>query len=159
MATPLDALRTALHTADARATVAGVLGSQATFGNIGGKGWEWVAAGYFIGGIYWATGLIMAATLISTILARILLGEMTPTRVATAILVLGFGGLTLWLSDPRFIKIKPTAINLLFAAVLFGGVLTGKPLLAVAARVTGVLYEASTTAGKVIDCVAVPGWA
>jgi electron transport complex protein RnfD len=45
MATPLDALRTALHTADARATVAGVLGSHATFGNIGGKGWEWVAAG------------------------------------------------------------------------------------------------------------------
>ena len=85
--------------------------------------------GYFVGGIYWATGLIMAATLISTILARILLGEMTPTRVATTVLVLGFGGLTLWLSDPRFIKIKPTAINLLFAAVLFGGVLMGKPLL------------------------------
>ena len=52
MATPLDALRTALHNADARATVAGVLGSEATFGNIGGKGWEWVAAGYFLGGAY-----------------------------------------------------------------------------------------------------------
>lgn len=52
MATPLDALRTALHTADARATVAGVLGSSASFGNIGGKGWEWVAAGYFLGGLY-----------------------------------------------------------------------------------------------------------
>ncbi|MCK9381503.1 MAG: RnfABCDGE type electron transport complex subunit D [Sulfuritalea sp.] len=52
MATPLDALRTALHTADARATVAGVLGSNATFGNVGGKGWEWVAAGYFLGGLY-----------------------------------------------------------------------------------------------------------
>ena len=52
MATPLDALRTALHTAEARATVAGVLGSNATFGNIGGKGWEWVACGYLIGGIY-----------------------------------------------------------------------------------------------------------
>ena len=52
MATPLDALRTALHTADARATVAGVLGSGATFGNIGGKGWEWVAAGYFLGGVF-----------------------------------------------------------------------------------------------------------
>lgn len=52
MATPLDALRTALHTADARATVSGVLGNHATFGNIGGKGWEWVAAGYLLGGIY-----------------------------------------------------------------------------------------------------------
>jgi Na+-translocating ferredoxin:NAD+ oxidoreductase subunit D len=52
MATPLDALRTQLHTADARATVAGVLGSHATFGNIGGKGWEWVALGYLIGGLW-----------------------------------------------------------------------------------------------------------
>ena len=52
MATPLDALRTALHTADARATVAGVLGSNATFGNIVGKGWEWIAAAYFLGGAY-----------------------------------------------------------------------------------------------------------
>jgi Na+-translocating ferredoxin:NAD+ oxidoreductase subunit D len=52
MATPLDALRTQLHTADARATVAGVLGSHATFGNIGGKGWEWVALGYLAGGIW-----------------------------------------------------------------------------------------------------------
>jgi electron transport complex protein RnfD len=52
MATPLDALRTALHTAEARATVAGILGSNATFGNIGGKGWEWIAGGYFLGGMY-----------------------------------------------------------------------------------------------------------
>jgi electron transport complex protein RnfD len=52
MATPLDALRTALHTADARATVSGVLGNNATFGNIGGRGWEWVAAGYLLGGLY-----------------------------------------------------------------------------------------------------------
>ena len=52
MATPLDALRTALHTEDARATVAGVLGSSASFGNIGGKGWEWIAAGYALGGLY-----------------------------------------------------------------------------------------------------------
>ncbi len=52
MATPLDALRTTLHTPEARATVAGVLGSHATFGNIGGKGWEWVAAGYLLGGLW-----------------------------------------------------------------------------------------------------------
>ena len=45
MATPLDALRTHSYTPEARATVAGVLGSHASFGNIGGKGWEWIAAG------------------------------------------------------------------------------------------------------------------
>ena len=52
MATPLDALRTALHTAEAKATVSGVLGSNASFGNIGGKGWEWIAFGYLLGGLW-----------------------------------------------------------------------------------------------------------
>ena len=52
MATPLDALRTALHTAQAQASVAGVLGHNAAIGAVGGKGWEWVAAGYLLGGIY-----------------------------------------------------------------------------------------------------------
>ena len=46
MATPLDALRTALHSADANVTVAGVLG-----GNSGLKGWEWIAFGYLLGGL------------------------------------------------------------------------------------------------------------
>jgi electron transport complex protein RnfD len=52
MATPLDALRTALHTADAKASVASVLGSNPAIGNLGGKGWEWVAAGYLAGGLW-----------------------------------------------------------------------------------------------------------
>lgn len=52
MATPLDALRTQLHTPEARATVAGILGSHATFGNIGGKGWEWIALAYLAGGLW-----------------------------------------------------------------------------------------------------------
>ncbi len=49
MATPLDALRTALHSPEARATVAGVLGDNASFG---GKGWEWIALGYLLGGLW-----------------------------------------------------------------------------------------------------------
>ncbi|TRZ91102.1 MAG: RnfABCDGE type electron transport complex subunit D [Rhodocyclaceae bacterium] len=52
MATPLDALRTALHTADASASVASVLGSNPGIGSVGGKGWEWVAAGYLAGGLW-----------------------------------------------------------------------------------------------------------
>jgi electron transport complex protein RnfD len=52
MATPLDAVRTALHTADAKASVAGVLGSNPAIGGIGGKGWEWIAAGYLLGGLW-----------------------------------------------------------------------------------------------------------
>lgn len=52
MATPLDVLRTGLHTADAKATVAGIFGSNASFGNIGGKGWEWIAGAYLLGGLW-----------------------------------------------------------------------------------------------------------
>jgi len=52
MATPLDALRTTLRDPDLRATVEGILGSSATFGNVGGHGWEWVAAGYLLGGLW-----------------------------------------------------------------------------------------------------------
>ncbi|OHC65709.1 MAG: electron transport complex subunit RsxD [Rhodocyclales bacterium RIFCSPLOWO2_02_FULL_63_24] len=73
MATPLDALRTALHTADARATVAGVLGSDATFGNIGGKGWEWVAAGYLAGGLWLLQQRIITWHMPAAFLATLLL--------------------------------------------------------------------------------------
>ncbi len=52
MATPLDALRTILRDPEQRATIAGILGSHATFGNIGGRGWEWVAGGYLLGGLW-----------------------------------------------------------------------------------------------------------
>ena len=49
--------------------------------------------------------------------------------VVTAVLVVVFGGLTFWLDDPRFIKMKPTIINLLFAGVLFGRPALRRPLL------------------------------
>jgi electron transport complex protein RnfD len=52
MATPLDALRTVLRDPEQRAVIAGLLGGNATFGNIGGRGWEWVAAGYLAGGLW-----------------------------------------------------------------------------------------------------------
>jgi electron transport complex protein RnfD len=52
MATPLDMLRTALHSAEAKATVMSIFGSNATFGNIGGKGWEWIAVAYLLGGLW-----------------------------------------------------------------------------------------------------------
>lgn len=51
-ATPLDALRTALHAVESKASVAGVLGDIPSIGSLGGKGWEWVAAGYLLGGLW-----------------------------------------------------------------------------------------------------------
>lgn len=52
MATPLDALRTALNMPEAKASVAGVFAQGGSFGGIGGKGWEWIAAAYSVGGLW-----------------------------------------------------------------------------------------------------------
>lgn len=52
MATPLDALRTALHSAGTNSTVAGALSNNPAIGHIAGRGWEWVAAGYLAGGLW-----------------------------------------------------------------------------------------------------------
>lgn len=55
MATPLDTLRTLLRNPGQDVTVAGILAAPAhavTFGQIGGRGVEWVAAGYLLGGLW-----------------------------------------------------------------------------------------------------------
>ncbi|MEO8650719.1 MAG: septation protein A [Hyphomicrobiaceae bacterium] len=84
---------------------------------------------YLAAGIYWATGALMAATVFSMIVSKVWLGRISATLMMTTVLVVGFGGLTLWLNDPSFIKMKPTMINLLFAVVLAGGLLMGRNLL------------------------------
>jgi intracellular septation protein len=80
-------------------------------------------------GIYWATGVLMAATVAALAASRLLLGRFSMPPLVTAALVVVFGGLTIWLQDPRFVMMKPTIINLLFAGVLGFGLATGRPLL------------------------------
>lgn len=84
---------------------------------------------YLHGGIYWATGVLMVTTVASLIASWVLFHRLLLAPVVTAVLVVVFGGLTLWLDDPTFIKRKPTIINLLFAAFLAFGLLTGRPLM------------------------------
>ncbi len=86
-------------------------------------------AAYMASGIYVATAVLMAATVISMIISRIWLRHISATLVLTTVLVVGFGALTLWLNDARFIKMKPTMVNLLFAIALGGGLLTGRNFL------------------------------
>lgn len=52
MATPLDTLRTTLHTVGPHASLSQLTQSHPAFGHFGGKGWEWVAAGYLLGGLW-----------------------------------------------------------------------------------------------------------
>ncbi len=83
-------------------------------------------AAYLFAGIYWATGTLMVAMLIAVALSWAVLGHVSPTMLATTVLAEGFGAMTLWLHDPSFIKMKPTIVNLIFAAVLAVGLALGK---------------------------------
>lgn len=81
------------------------------------------------GSIFVATALFMLATAISLIVSRLLLRTLPIMPLVTAIIVFIFGGLTLWLHNDVFIKMKPTIINTLFGGALLGGLLFGKSLL------------------------------
>ena len=82
-------------------------------------------------GIFWGTGVFMVATIISLIASRILFGRIPVMPLVTGVCVMVFGGLTLWLQDDHFIKIKPTIVNALFAGALFIGLVAGQSLLRV----------------------------
>ena len=75
------------------------------------------------------TAAFMVAITIAIIVSKWKLGRIAPMMWVSAILVLGFGGLALWMHDPKFIQTKPTFIYLLFAGMLLGGLLQGKALL------------------------------
>lgn len=80
-------------------------------------------------GIFWATGVIIAVTLGTLLLSWVLYRRVSMMPVVTATVVAIFGGLTLWLDDPTFFYRKPTIVNLLFAGVLAGGILSGRPFI------------------------------
>ena len=84
---------------------------------------------YLLGGLFVATGALMITTVIAIALALYYERRVPVAPVVTAVIVMIFGGLTLWLQDERFIKMKPTIVQALFAAILFGGLLFRQPLL------------------------------
>ncbi|MFA7603688.1 MAG: inner membrane-spanning protein YciB [Novosphingobium sp.] len=71
----------------------------------------------------------MVATVIALIVSRWRLGHVSPMLWLSTVLILGFGTLTVLLGDPFWVQVKPTAIYLLFAVVLFAGLARGKPML------------------------------
>ena len=79
--------------------------------------------------IFWATGAFMIATAISLVVSRSLFGRIPIMPLVSGFFVFVFGGLTLYLQDEHFIKIKPTIVNLLFASLLYGGLMFDRPLL------------------------------
>ncbi len=76
--------------------------------------------------IFVATGGFIIATLISLIGMYALMRKIPIMPLISGVFVLFFGGLTLYLHDDLFIKLKPTIVNLLFGTVLLFGLYTGR---------------------------------
>ena len=80
-------------------------------------------------GIFTATALFIPAVLAALAVSYARTRHLPVMPVVTAIIVVVFGGMTLALQNETFIKLKPTIVYLLFAAVLLGGLAFRKALL------------------------------
>lgn len=89
---------------------------------------------FTIGGIDYQGFIIAAAAFVPVLLVSIavlwwLSGKISRMQVFTAVLVVVFGGLTVWFNDERFFKIKTTIVYGIFAGILGLGLLQGKSYL------------------------------
>ena len=69
------------------------------------------------------------ATLIALIVVYLLEKKIPMVPLTSGILITLFGGLTLYFDNKIFFYMKPTIINLLFAGILYAGIIINKPLL------------------------------
>lgn len=79
---------------------------------------------YYMADLYAATASIMVATALALALSYIVERRIPMMPLITAGIVGVFGGLTLWLHDETFIKMKPTIIQAIFGTILIAGLLT-----------------------------------
>jgi intracellular septation protein len=79
--------------------------------------------------VFVATGAFMAAMIAAMLYSYIRFRTISPLLWFSGIMVVVLGGLTIWLHDEMFIKMKPTIYYLLVAALLSFGLMTGRPLL------------------------------
>ena len=90
---------------------------------------------YVLGGTEYSGFIVAAAAFVPILLASIgllwwLTGRISRMQVFTAILVIVFGGLTVWFNDERFFKMKTTIVYAIFAGLLGIGLLRGQSWLA-----------------------------
>ena len=89
---------------------------------------------FTIGGTEYEGFIVVTAVFIPVLLACTALmwkltGHLSKMQILTAVLVVVFGGLTVWLNDPKFFQMKPTIIYLFFGTVLGIGLLRGRSYL------------------------------
>jgi intracellular septation protein len=94
--------------------------------------------------IFVATGAFMIAMVIAMIFSAIRYRQISPLLWFSGVMVVVLGGLTIWLHDETFIKMKPTIYYVLVAGLLTFGLLTDRPLLQ---RVLGSTYPGLDATG------------
>ena len=86
-------------------------------------------AAYKVYGVIVGTAVFMVAILLAVVVSKVAFKKVSPMLWLSAILILGFGALTIWFNDPKFIQLKPTIIYAGLGTLLLGGALAGRPLL------------------------------
>ena len=89
---------------------------------------------FTIGGTEYEGFIVVTAGFIPVLLASMgglwyLTGHLSRMQIMTAVLVVVFGGLSVWLNDERFFKMKPTLIYFLFGGLLAVGLARGQSYL------------------------------
>ncbi len=79
--------------------------------------------------IFYATGAFMAAMIVALLYSQLRYKHVSPLLLFSGAMVVVLGGITIWLHDETFIKMKPTIYYLLVAALLTFGLVTGRNLL------------------------------
>ncbi len=83
------------------------------------------------GNLFIATGAFMVAVIVAMIASYVVTKHVPLMAIVTAVVVIVFGTLTLFLHDETFIKMKPTIVYALFAGILGGGLLFGRSFIAI----------------------------
>ncbi|MFT7593551.1 MAG: intracellular septation protein [Paracoccaceae bacterium] len=86
-------------------------------------------AGTDYAGFIMVTAAFIPLLLLSTGVLWWITGHLSKMQIFTVVLVVLFGGLTVWLNDPKFIKMKPTILYMAFGGTLGAGLLQGKSYL------------------------------
>jgi len=95
-------------------------------------------------GVFAGTAIFIAAFVASLVVSFALTRRLTALQLFSGFLVIIMGGLTLWLHNEAFIKIKPTLYYAVVSALLWFGLATGRPLLK---NVLGSAYPGLTRQG------------
>ncbi|GAC1590021.1 MAG: septation protein A [Sphingomicrobium sp.] len=80
-------------------------------------------------GVFTGTAIFIAAFVASLVVGFALTRKLTALQLFSGFLVIVMGGLTIWLHNEAFIKIKPTLYYSVVSALLWFGLVTGRPLL------------------------------